>query len=90
MPQDEFDALYPNTSKERSEKDNNYRMQVDFSDMSEEAVDEMEDVPAYKRKRIKMKKERIRPDISSFTMSPGADKSEIEFRDNKYLHDKAD
>lgn len=88
--QDEFDALYPNTSRERAEKKTSYKMDIDFSDMSDEAVDEMEDVPAYKRKKINMGKDKKRPDVSSFGISGNGDDSNITFDVNKYLHKKPD
>ncbi|MBN2774847.1 MAG: cell division protein FtsZ [Prolixibacteraceae bacterium] len=88
--QNEFDAMYPNTSRERAEKDYGYKMQVDFTNMSDADLDEIEEIPAYKRKKLNMKKDRQQPDVSSFRMSKGDEDSPIQFRENRYLHEKPD
>jgi hypothetical protein len=37
-----------------------------------------------------MKSGGSRPNVSSYSVSEGESKSEVKFRDNSYLHDKAD
>ncbi len=86
----EFDVLYPDTSKARVEKNPEYRIQADFSDLSEKDVDEMENIPAYKRRKANRKKEVSRPDLSSYSLSKDDTDAQIQFKENKYLHDKAD
>lgn len=91
VPEDEFDALYPKTSSERGGKKPEPKLKVDFAEMSEDAVDEMEDVPAFQRKQVNLKKSGLGPKLSSFFVSKGDDKSQIEVKEkNKYLHEKPD
>lgn len=86
----DFDSLYPNTSNERNPIEPEHKLHVDFADLTDDLVDEMEDIPAFQRKQLDLKKKGIRPKLSSFFVSQGKDKSGVEFRDNKYLHEKPD
>jgi cell division protein FtsZ len=90
VPQSEFDVLYPTTSKERAEKNSENRTQVDFSTLSEKDVDEMENIPAYKRRKTNRTNKVSRPDLSSYSLSKDDTGEQIQFKENKYLFDKAD
>ena len=89
-PASEFEALYPQTSRERVEKGQPQRDKIDYASLAEDAVDEMENIPAFKRKQLKVKSGVNHDDRSSYSFSKNENSSQIEFRDNKYLHDRAD
>ena len=90
-PTSEFDALYPKTNKEREKGKESSRLKVDFSEYSDEAVDELENVPAYLRKQGKKK---INPNENAERSSISVSKDRygnINFgSNNSYLHDNID
>jgi len=83
--EDDFKSLYPTTSKTRAAVDN-LKVAPDYSKMSDEDVDELEKIPAYQRRQIKLNDPRYKKNISKLSVS----------RDNKisdknsYLHDQVD
>lgn len=88
----EFDLLYPKTARERAEHSEESRLKVDFSGMSEEDVDRMENVPAYIRKQMKAKEpgQRKPSDYSSYSVSSDPEKKVIFKENNPYLHKNVD
>lgn len=78
-----FEILYPKTSKERS---NTLRNNLDFSSISDEDLDDLENIPAYKRRQLRMNDPRYKKDLSKYSVS-----EENLLRDkNSYLHDQVD
>jgi cell division protein FtsZ len=81
----EFEALYPGTIKER--KDTQPKTSVkDFELMSDEDVDNLESVPAYLRRQIRMNDPQYKRDRSTLSVS---DDNRISDK-NRYLHKRAD
>ncbi len=83
--EDDFKSLYPTTSKTRAVAEN-MEVAPDYSNMSEEDVDELEKIPAYQRRQVKLNDPRYKNSVSKLSVS----------RDNKisdknsYLHDQVD
>ena len=81
----EFELLYPKTSKERippGEKN----VVLDYSDMSDEDVDEFENVPAYKRRQLRMNDPKYNRKVSKYSVS-----KDNKIKDkNSYLHGQVD
>ena len=87
---DEFEGLYGNNPKK--ETFNVVEEPVDYTKTSEEAVDELENIPAYRRKNMRFSglKKKVEEKFSRFTISPG-DNNEVVLRDNNsFLHDNVD
>ena len=81
----EFDMLYPQTSKERTTPDKRNEV-LDYSDMSDEDVDEFENIPAYKRRQLRMNDPKYKQKVSNYSVT-----KDNRLRDkNSYLHDKVD
>jgi cell division protein FtsZ len=87
---DEFEELYGNN---HSKKEYNAETEpVDFTQTSEETVDELENIPAYRRKNSKLFsfKKKVDEKFSRFSISPD-ENNEVVLRDNNsYLHDNVD
>lgn len=81
----EFESLYPNTSKQRTEKEDHYNMN-DFSSMSDEDIDDLDKVPAYRRRNIRMNDPKYQRKNSKYSVNKN---NQISDR-NSYLHDKVD
>ncbi len=84
----EFEALYPETSKERSVENNEEQKSkvVDYSSMSDEDMDELENIPAYKRRQLRMNDPQYKKKMSNYSVTKDnriADK-------NSYLHGQVD
>ncbi len=80
----EFEVLYPKTNKERQRSVDNARM--DFASASEEDLDELESIPAYKRRQLRMNDPKYKKDRSNYSVN-----NENKLSDkNSYLHDQAD
>ena len=83
--EEEFAAMYPKTSEERTSKDKNTSLH-DYSLLSDEDVDELENIPAYKRRQLRMNDPKYKAKSSNLKVN----------RDNKlldrnsYLHDNVD
>jgi cell division protein FtsZ len=80
----EFEVLYPKTIKERKNSADNTKM--DFSSASEEDLDELENIPAYKRRQLRMNDPKYKKKFSSYSVN-----SENKLTDkNSYLHGQVD
>ena len=64
----EFDTLYPSTIKKRNISEKT-ETQKDHSVLSEEDVDELESVPAYKRRRVRMNDPNIGKKVSKYSVN---------------------
>jgi cell division protein FtsZ len=88
---DEFEELYgTNHSKKPMIIDET--MPVDFAQTTEEAVDELENIPAYRRKNSKFFgfKKKVDEKFSRFSIVPD-ENNNVTLRDNNsYLHDNVD
>ncbi len=82
----EFEMLYPNTSHERHapEKKN---VVLDYSTISDDDVDELENIPAYKRRQLRMNDPAYKKNkVSRFSVT-----RENNITDkNSYIHKKVD
>ena len=81
----EFESLYPGTTKERKGV-NHQPTSSDFTSMSEEDVDNMENIPAYLRRQLRMNDPQYKRQKSGLTVSSD---NRISDR-NSYLHRQVD
>lgn len=81
----EFESLYPNTTRERH-KEPSKNLATDYSLLSEEDLDEIENVPAYKRRRLRMNDPAYSGQKSSYVVN---NENRITSR-NSYLHGQVD
>lgn len=81
----EFESLYPNTSKKRNSGEKPEPVK-DYSVLSDEEVDELENTPAFNRRRVKMNNPNISKNVSKFSVTK--DKKIV--NKNSYLFRKAD
>ncbi len=80
----EFEVLYPKTIKERKSGADNTKM--DFASATEEDLDDMENIPAYKRRQLRMNDPKYQKKFSNYTVT-----SENKLTDkNSYFHGQAD
>jgi cell division protein FtsZ len=66
---------------------------MDFSDSGEDVVDELENIPAYRRKKVNIIEgvgKKIGEKLSRFSLSPDDDDKTILKDNNSYLHDNVD
>lgn len=81
----EFEALYPGTTKERHGI-NKMPAETDCTAMSEEDVDNLENIPAYLRRQLRMNDPRFKKPKSNFSVS-----SENKISDkNNYIYRNVD
>jgi cell division protein FtsZ len=80
----EFEVLYPNTAKERKKSVDN--TQMDFSTASEEDLDALENIPAFKRRQLRMNDPRYKKKLSNYTITSDNKLSDR----NSYLHNRVD
>ncbi len=88
---DEFDELYGKSKATENEKELNIKM--DFSSSGEEVVDELENIPAYRRKKMNIVQgvgKKIEQKLSRFSLAPDEDDKSILRDNNSYLHDNVD
>jgi cell division protein FtsZ len=88
---DEFEELYRNPKAREEEPQMNTKM--DFSDSGDEVVDELENIPAYRRKKVNIiggMGKKIGEKLSRFSLSPDDDNKTILRDNNSYLHDNVD
>jgi cell division protein FtsZ len=88
---DEFEELYRNPKLREEEPQMSTKM--DFSDSGEEVVDELENIPAYRRKKVNIiggMGKKIGEKLSRFSLSPDDDDKTILRDNNSYLHDNVD
>jgi cell division protein FtsZ len=88
---DEFEELYGN-SRQKKETYGEDTEPVDFAQTSEEAVDELENIPAYRRKNSKLFgfKKKVDEKFSRFSISPDENNNVVLRDNNSYLHDNVD
>lgn len=83
--EDDFESLYPGTFKERTSTENK-SFNDDYSSISDKDIDDLENVPAYQRRQIRMNDPKYKKQVSGLSVS----------RDNKisdknsYLHGQVD
>ena len=87
---DEFEGLYGNNPKKESY--NEAEEPVDYTQTSEEAVDELENIPAYRRKNLRFTgfKKKVEEKLSRFTISPDENNNVVLRDNNSFLHDNVD
>lgn len=81
----DFENLYPNTTQERNQT-STFNKLTDYSEMSDEDMDELDNVPAYKRRQIRMNDPELKKKKSRFSVNRN---NQISDR-NSYLHDNVD
>ncbi|NLB25830.1 MAG: cell division protein FtsZ [Bacteroidales bacterium] len=80
----EFEVLYPETVKERKRTTDNTK--VDYSSISDEELEELENVPAYKRRHLRMNDPAYKKRYSAWSVT-----NENRLKDkNSYLHGQVD
>ena len=83
--EDDFAALYPVTSKQRNNKASK-NFDGDYGSISDEEIENLENIPAYLRKNIRMNDPRLKKQFSNLSVT-----SENKISDkNSYLHDQVD
>ena len=83
--ENDFETLYPETIKERHGF-NKKPAEIDYTAMSEEDVDNLENIPAYERRKIRMNDPQYKRQKSNFSVS-----SDNRISDkNSYLHTQVD
>jgi cell division protein FtsZ len=89
-PMDEFDELYGKANAADPKKE--YSVKLDYSSSSDEEVDELENIPAYRRKKVNIQsmKKKFEEKLSRFSLSPDDDDNTKLRDNNSYLHDKVD
>lgn len=83
--EDEFESLYPITSRERNNEDKEIDVN-DYANLSDDDVDELENVPAFKRRNIRINDPKYKRDRSGYSVNRD---NQISDR-NSYLHDNVD
>jgi cell division protein FtsZ len=83
--EDDFESLYPNTLKERSKSEKSIRAS-DYATMSDEDVDELENIPAYERRQIRINDPKYKRNESGYSVTRNNTISDR----NRYLHDNVD
>ncbi|MBN2636583.1 MAG: cell division protein FtsZ [Prolixibacteraceae bacterium] len=83
--EDDFEALYPGTSRKRNNKISK-SYDGDFNTISDEDVENLENIPAYQRKNLRMNDPQLKKKFSFFSVT-----SENKISDkNSYLHGQVD
>ncbi len=88
---DEFEELY-GSNQQKKKNQGEATEPVDFSQTSEETVDELENIPAYRRKNSNFFgfKKKVDEKFSRFSISPDENNNVILRDNNSYLHDNVD
>lgn len=81
----EFENLYPTTSRKRSTPEKELDLS-DYSTLSEEDMDDLDKIPAYRRRQIRMNDPKFQKKPSKYSVNRN---NQISDR-NSYLHDKVD
>lgn len=86
---DEFSGLYDNP---QPSPDSDFSVKIDFSNSEDEFVDRLENIPAYRRKNVKLEQSKKKYENKSSRYSLGKDEDGRTFlRDNNsFLHDNVD
>ena len=87
---DEFDELYGKPAS--NDLNDDFSIKMDFSSSGEEVVDELENIPAYRRKKVNIQdmRKKFEQKLSRFSLSPDEDDKTILRDNNSYLHDNVD
>jgi len=83
--ENDFEALYPRTSREREHANKKFSS-PDYSELSEEDLDEFENIPAFRRRQMRINDPKYRKKLSNITVTSS---NRLTDR-NSYLHDKVD
>ncbi len=83
--EDDFESLYPTTSQQRTSTEKPVSI-TDYAEMSDDDVDELENIPAYERRNIRMNDPRYNKKKSGYAVTRD---NRISDR-NSYLHDNVD
>jgi cell division protein FtsZ len=88
---DEFEELYGSNHSKKSAT-SGVAEPVDFTETSEETVNELENIPAYRRKNSNFFgfKKKVDEKFSRFSISPDENNNVILRDNNSYLHDNVD
>jgi len=88
---DEFEELYGSNHSKKSTA-GGVAEPVDFTETSEETVNELENIPAYRRKNSNFFgfKKKVDEKFSRFSISPDENNNVILRDNNSYLHDNVD
>ena len=88
---DEFEELYGNNHSKKGTA-GGATEPVDFTETSEETVNELENIPAYRRKNSNFFgfKKKVDEKFSRFSISPDENNNVILRDNNSYLHDNVD
>lgn len=81
----EFDLLYPQTSRARTAPAKK-NVVLDYSSISDEDVDELENIPAYKRRQLRMNDPKYKRKVSNYSVT----KDNQLLDKNSYLHGQVD
>jgi cell division protein FtsZ len=86
---DEFDMLY---NHPQPSPDEDYSVKIDFSGSDDDFVDKLENIPAYRRKNMKIdsNKEKYQNKMSRFSLSQDDDDKTFLRDNNSFLHDNVD
>lgn len=86
---DEFDLLY---SQPQPSSDEDYSVKIDFSSSDDDFVDKLENIPAYRRKNVKIdnNKGKFQNKMSRFSLSQDDDNKTFLRDNNSFLHDNVD
>ena len=86
----EYDMLYP--GKQREESPREPRQKIDYSRLTDDDIDNLENIPAYIRKQMKSANAAgLRPqDYGNITVKPGPEKNISISGNNLYLHNNPD
>ncbi len=94
---DDFDDLYGGKRadgfrKTASNPQTDVSLKVNFYEATDESIEELENIPAYKRKGLNLDKMKQKSDrrISRFSLTEDKNKDISLKRDNPYLHDNVD
>ncbi|MGE5395405.1 MAG: cell division protein FtsZ [Candidatus Saccharibacteria bacterium] len=87
---DEFEGLYGNAPKKESYPE--MEEPVDYTQAPDETVDELENIPAYRRKNMRFSglKKKVEEKLSRFSISPDENNDVILRDNNSFLHDNVD
>lgn len=91
---DEFDDIYgpAKQSKVNSPEQSDLSLKLDFYETDEESIDELENIPAYQRRGMNLKKQNYQQgkQVSRFSLSEDRDRNPQLRKDNPFLHDNVD
>jgi cell division protein FtsZ len=95
-PASDFDSLYSNVKQNNAlpydESSEKFEFDTDFFTIDENDIDKIENVPAYKRRKIKMKQRNPMEEkkVSRYSLSSDENNDIFLSENNSYLHDNVD